>query len=134
MISSIAAAASSPVRSCAALQLFDQRGKHLQLQEIAQQLPALAGQHRLGVELHAVDRATSRCRTPMIVPSSVRAATSSASGSRLGDDQRVIAPGLERLRRRRERRRARRAARSTILPCISCGARTTSPPNATPMP
>ena len=40
----------------------------------------------------------SRCRSPMMTPSSVRAADLEAAGRRVGDHQRVIAPGDERLR------------------------------------
>ena len=49
------------------------------LQEILQQLVAVLGEDRLGVELHALDRELL-WRTPMISPSSVQAVTSRQSG------------------------------------------------------
>ena len=102
MTSAIAAAASSLVRSSWRVSFSISAGNMAQssrpLEEVAQDPPALAGQDRLGMKLHAVDRPASRCRRPMIVPSSrVRAVTSSSAGSpSLGDDQRVIARGDER--------------------------------------
>ena len=83
-----------------------------QLQEVAQQLPALAGQHRLGMELHAVDREL-RCRTPMIVPSSVRAADFERVRQRIARRPASDSARRRTAARRRGTRRGRRAAPTT---------------------
>ena len=96
---------------------------------------ALAGQDRLGMKLHAVHRPASRCRRPMIVPSSrVRAVTSSSVGQPVfGDDQRVVPRRRRTARRAREDARGRRARSSTSCRASARGARTTVPPNTAPI-
>ena len=58
MIVAIAAAASSAVRSSWRASFSSSGGNTCasQVQEVAQEVPAFVGQHRLGMELHAVHR------------------------------------------------------------------------------
>ena len=78
------------------LKLFDERREHLELQEVAQEVAAFAGQHRFRVELDAV-------HGERLVPHTHDRAVVGARGGlerfrkRIGDDERVITAGGKRL-------------------------------------
>ena len=115
------------------LQLLDQRGEHAQLQEIAQELPAFARQHRLGMKLHAVhrERAVAQAHDRAVLGA---ARHLERLGQRFGDDERVIAAGDERLRDAPEDARARRAGRTTSCRASAAARARPAPPKARPMP
>ena len=119
MISSIAAAASSAVRSCRRCSFSSSAGNITAPGNCAAAcLPSPVSTDSGWNWTPWIGNC--RCRTPMSVPSSVRAETSSASGSGSRDDQRVIAPGRRTAATRPRRRRGRRAGSSR--PCRASAA------------
>ena len=102
-------------------------------EEVAQQVVPADGEDRLGVELHALDGQLPVAQAHHDAVVGLGGDLEAVGHRRPVDHEAVVAGRLERLRAARRTRRRPRWRISEVLPCITCGARTTSPPYTWPM-
>ena len=96
------------------------------------QARAVLGEHRLGMELHAVDRQLA-CATPWTTPSSLRAVTRSTAASCRIQTERMVARRGERRRQARQTGRCRRARSPRFCRALGAARGSTDAPKASPI-
>ena len=102
--------------------------------EVRDQRAAVRRQHRLGMELHAFDRQLRGAAHPSLRLRASAPTPASAAGIRVVvDHQRVVERGGESGSAGPRRQPAPSWSIATALPCRGARARTTRPPNATPI-